>query len=55
MAAKIERENDGSNIEVDYWSDSDRNNQNLVDLGEEKDDQRRPEDQGRYFHHFQYF
>ena len=55
MAARIERESDGSDIEVDYLSDSDGNNQNLVDLGEEKDDQHRPEDRGQYFHHFQYF
>ena len=55
MAARIERESDGSDIEVDYLSDSDGNDQNLVDLGEEKDDQHRPEDRGQYFHHFQYF
>ena len=55
MAARIERESDGSDIEVDYLSDSDGNDQNLVDLGEEKDDQHRPENRGQYFHHFQYF
>ena len=38
MAARIERESDGSDIEVDYFSDSDQNNENLVDLGEEMDD-----------------
>ena len=55
MATRIERESDGSDIEVAYLSDSDENDQNLVDLGEEKDDQHRPEDRGQYFHHFQYF
>ena len=55
MAARIERESDGSDIEVDHLSDSDGSDQNLVHLGEEKDDQHRPEDQGQYFHHFQYF
>ena len=55
MAARIERESDGSDIEVDYLSDSDGNDQNLVESGEEKDDQHRPEDRGQYFHHFQYF
>ena len=29
MAARIERESDGSDIEVDYLSDSDGNDQNL--------------------------
>ena len=39
MAARIERESDGSDIEVYYTSDSDGNNENLVDLGEEMDHQ----------------
>ena len=55
MAARIERESVGSIIEVDYSSNSDGNDENLVDLGEEMDDQHQPEDQGQYFHHFQNF
>ena len=55
MAARIERESDGSDIEVDYLSDPDGNDQNLVDLGEEKDDQHRPEDRGQYFTIFSIF
>ena len=37
MAARIERESDGSDIEVNYSSDSDGNNENLVDFGKEMD------------------
>ena len=55
MAARIERESDGSNIEANYSSDSDGNNENLVDLGEEMDHQHQPEDRGQCFHHFQNF
>ena len=55
MATRIVRESDGSDIDVDYSCDSDGNNENLVDLGEEMDDQYWPEDRGQYFHHFQKF
>ena len=55
MAARIVRESDGSDIEVDYSSNSDGNDENLVDLGEEMDDQHQHEDRGQYFHHFQNF
>ena len=55
MAARIKRESDGSDIEVNYLSDSDGNDENLADLGEEMDGQHRSEDRGQCFHHFQNF
>ena len=51
MAARIVRESDGSDTEVDYSSDNDGNTENLVELGKEMDDQHRPKDRGRYLIH----
>ena len=54
MAARIKRESDDSDIEVDF-SDSDGNDENLVDLGEDMDDQHQPEDRGQDFSPFSDF
>ena len=52
MAARIKRESD---IEVDYLSNSDGHNENLVDVGEEMDDQHRLEDGASIFTIFRIF
>ena len=55
MAARILRGSDGNSIKVNYSSDNDGNDENLVELGKEMDDQHWPEDRGQYIHHFQNF